>query len=137
MPVPADSGRFPRPPCHGGRSCAPAELEPKNNKQLMSFLGMLNLSKQFLPRAAEVLWLLTDTLKGGLALPVQWTEKKRAAFAAAKKLHCKATCLAHPRTDSEISLAVDVSNTHIGASCIAAGISERPTTIGFLFKEAG
>jgi hypothetical protein len=89
--------------------------EPKNNRQLMSFLGMLNFYRRFLPRAAKLLKPLTDSLKGGMAQPVQWTDEKKAAFVAAKQLLTDATCLAHPRADAEIQLAVDASNTHIGA----------------------
>jgi cleavage and polyadenylation specificity factor subunit 1 len=89
--------------------------EPKNNRQLMSFLGMLNFYRRFLPRAAKVLKPLTDSLKGGRAQPVQWTDEKKAAFVAAKQLLTDATCLAHPRAGAEIQLAVDASNTHIGA----------------------
>jgi hypothetical protein len=38
-----------------------------------------------------------------------------SAFCQVKQLLCEATCLAHPDPAADISLAVDASNTHVGA----------------------
>jgi hypothetical protein len=38
-----------------------------------------------------------------------------SAFEAAKKMLADAACLAHPELHAQLSLAVDASNTHIGA----------------------
>jgi transposase InsO family protein len=91
--------------------------KPASNKQLMSFLGMLNFYRRFLPRAAQVLKPLTDVLRGGAAAAaaVTWSEAMDSAFEAAKKMLADAACLAHPEPHAQLSLAVDASNTHIGA----------------------
>jgi Reverse transcriptase (RNA-dependent DNA polymerase)/RNase H-like domain found in reverse transcriptase len=91
--------------------------QPKTNKQMMSFLGMLNFYRRFLPRAAHVLKPLTDSLRGGQAAAAEWTDQMLAAFAAAKELLCAATCLAHPDPRATLSLMVDASDTHVGGFC--------------------
>jgi Reverse transcriptase (RNA-dependent DNA polymerase) len=71
--------------------------QPQSIKQLMTFLGMLNFYRRFLPQAAKVLKPLTDCLKGAtVATAVSWTDKRVAAFEAAKQLLGRAACLAHP-----------------------------------------
>jgi Reverse transcriptase (RNA-dependent DNA polymerase) len=61
---------------------------PGTNKQLLSFLGMINFYRRFLPQAARVLKPLTDSLRGGKAAAVEWTEPMRQSFTAAKKMLC-------------------------------------------------
>jgi transposase InsO family protein len=89
---------------------------PKNNKQMMSFLGLVNFYRKFLPGAAKILKPLTDSLRGGQAAAVEWSAEMEEAFRAAKQLLCRATCLAHPDPHAELSLMVDASDTHIGAA---------------------
>jgi Reverse transcriptase (RNA-dependent DNA polymerase)/RNase H-like domain found in reverse transcriptase len=88
---------------------------PGTNKQLLSFLGMINFYCLFLPQAARVLKPLTDSLRGSKVAAVEWTEPMRQAFTAGKRMLCEAACLAHPEPEAELSLAVDASDTHIGA----------------------
>jgi hypothetical protein len=109
----------------------------KTMKQLMSFLGMLNFYRRFLPGAAKVLKPLTDSLKGSkaTAAAVEWTEEKTAAFESAKQLLARAACLAHPEPQAQLCLAVDASDSHIG------GVLQQASRLGFqtlafFFKEA-
>jgi cleavage and polyadenylation specificity factor subunit 1 len=88
---------------------------PKTVKQMLSFLGMINFYRRFLPRAAQILKPLTDSLRGGQAAAVEWTPAMREAFEAAKQMLCQAACLAHPDMAAQLSLAVDASDSHIGA----------------------
>jgi transposase InsO family protein len=88
---------------------------PNTNKQMMSFLGLVNFYRKFLPGAARVLKPLTDSLRGGQAAAVDWSPAMEQAFQAAKQLLCEATCLAHPDPHADLSLMVDASDTHIGA----------------------
>jgi cleavage and polyadenylation specificity factor subunit 1 len=85
-------------------------------KQLMSFLGMLNFYRRFLPGAAKVLKPLTDFLKGSTeaAAAVEWTDEKTAAFEAAKQLLSQVACLTHPEPHVQLCLEVDASDSHIG-----------------------
>jgi cleavage and polyadenylation specificity factor subunit 1 len=91
--------------------------KPVTVKQLMSFLGMLNFYRRFLPQAAMVLKPLTDFMRGGAAASaaVEWSEGMDNAFEAAKKLLAEAACLAHPEPHAQLYVAVDASDTHIGA----------------------
>jgi cleavage and polyadenylation specificity factor subunit 1 len=101
--------------------------QPKTMKQLMSFLGMLNFYRRFLPGAAKVLKPLTDSLKGSKAAgaAVEWTEEKTAAFESAKQLLARAACLAHPEPHAQLCLAVDASDSHIG------GVLQQASRLGF------
>jgi cleavage and polyadenylation specificity factor subunit 1 len=101
--------------------------QPKTMKQLMSFLGMLNFYRRFLPGAAKVLKPLTDSLKGSqaAAAAVEWTGEKAAAFEAAKQLLARAACLAHPEPHAQLCLAVDASDSHIG------GVLQQASRLGF------
>jgi RNase H-like domain found in reverse transcriptase len=90
---------------------------PADKQQLQRFLGMVNFYRRFLPGAAGVLQPLTDALQGpgGKNRKLTWTSAMNAAFCKIKQLLCKATCLAHPDPAAAISLAVDASNSHVGA----------------------
>jgi RNase H-like domain found in reverse transcriptase len=88
---------------------------PKTNKQLLSFLGTINFYRRFLPKAAKVLKPLTDNLRGGQAAAVECSPAMVSAFQEAKQMLCQAACLAHPDVGAELSLAVDASDSHIGA----------------------
>ena len=83
---------------------------PHNTKQLMSYLGMLNFYTRFIPQAAKVLKTLTDALKGKPQKDLAWSDQMRQAFAL-----CHVATLAHPDLSAAISLAVDASNTQVGA----------------------
>jgi RNase H-like domain found in reverse transcriptase len=90
--------------------------QPSTCKQLMTFLGMLNFYRRFLPGAAKVLMPLTDSLKGVAATAViTWSAAMLSAFGEAKRLLARATCLAHPDEQAQLSVAVDASDSHIGA----------------------
>jgi transposase InsO family protein len=90
---------------------------PADKQQLQRFLGMVNFYRRFLPGAAGVLKPLTDALQGpgGKNRKLNWTAAMDAAFCKIKQLLCEATCLAHTDPAAAISLAVDASNTHVGA----------------------
>jgi RNase H-like domain found in reverse transcriptase len=90
---------------------------PADRQQLQQFLGMVNFYRRFLPGAAGVLQPLIDALQGpgGKNRKLTWTCAMNAAFCKIKQLLCEATCLAHPDPAAAINLAVDASNTHVGA----------------------
>jgi hypothetical protein len=52
---------------------------------------------------------------GGKNKKLVWSSIMQTAFLWIKQLLCEATCLAHPDPAAEISLAVDASDTHVGA----------------------
>jgi RNase H-like domain found in reverse transcriptase/Reverse transcriptase (RNA-dependent DNA polymerase)/Integrase zinc binding domain/Integrase core domain len=91
--------------------------QPQDRQGLQRFLGTVNFYRRFLPGAAAVLKPLTDALQGpgGKKKQLQWSEEMAAAFKRIKQLLCTATSLAHPDPAAGISLAVDASDTHVGA----------------------
>jgi hypothetical protein len=90
---------------------------PQDKVQLQRFLGMVNFYRRFLPGAAGVLQPLTDALQGpgGKHRKLQWSPSMDHTFCRIKQLLCEATCLAHPDTAAAVSLAVDASDSHVGA----------------------
>ena len=87
---------------------------PTDKPALQRFLGMVNFYRKFLRGAARVLAPLADALKGpGKSLI--WTLILEAAFHHAKDLLIKVPELTHPRPSAPISLAVDASDSHVGA----------------------
>jgi hypothetical protein len=90
---------------------------PKDRVQLQRFLGLVNFYRRFLPAAAGVLRPLTDALQGpgGKHKKLDWTQEMDNAFCTVKQLLCDAAQLAHPDPAADVSLAVDASDTHVGA----------------------
>ena len=75
---------------------------------------MINFYRKFLCGAACVLAPLTDALKGpGKSL--SWSPVLDSAFTRAKNLLSSVPELVHPSPDAPVSLAVDASDTHLGA----------------------
>jgi hypothetical protein len=91
---------------------------PLTVKDLQAFQGMVNFYRRFLPSIARTLRPLTDALRGGPkgSASVVWTSDCAAAFASAKLALLQAMCLAHPTMGARLSLAVDASATHVGAT---------------------
>ncbi len=90
------------------KNCPP----PQDIKQLQLFLGMVNFYRRFLPKCAKIFKPLTDLLKGG-AKTLEWTVFAQEAFQNPKRLLAAAVPLQHPAPNAELSLATDVSDTHI------------------------
>jgi hypothetical protein len=95
---------------------------------------MVNFFRRFLPNYAQVLKPLTDLLKGGTKM-LEWAASAQEAFQSAKRLLAVAVPLQHPTPNAELSLATDVSNTHIGGVMQQkSGDHWRP--LGFFFLQA-
>ena len=87
---------------------------PADKPALQRFLGMLNFYRKFLRGAARVLAPLTNALKGP-GKTLTWTPDLEAAFRHAKDLLIKVHELTYPRPSALISIAVDASDSHVGA----------------------
>jgi hypothetical protein len=88
---------------------------PADAKGLQSFLGLVNFYRRFFPGAACILLPLTDALRGGRKSKLVWSEDMATAVSSAKLAVCQATRLSHPDTQASVSLAVDASDSHVGA----------------------
>jgi hypothetical protein len=89
--------------------------QPTDIKQLQQFLGLVNFYRRFLPSVAKTLKPLTDLLRGS-PKRLEWTQQADAAFAAAKTALIAAVPLSHPAPGATLALAVDASDTHVGAT---------------------
>ena len=75
---------------------------------------MINFYLCFLLKIAQTLKPLTSALKGSPKL-FRWSKPISVAFSAAKQALVSATVLIFPNPSAWISLAVDASDTHVGA----------------------
>lgn len=92
--------------------------KPHNQKELRSFLGMVNFYNRFLPNAATVmspLYALITSPKRGKSVKVAWNDNADAAFRNTKELLAEATLLAHPGADAPLRLTTDASDFAAGA----------------------
>ena len=87
---------------------------PLDKSGLQRFLGIKNLYRRFLRNATRILDPLTKALKG-LGKSLQWSPALDSAFHDAKLLLPSVPVLTHPVPGAAISLAVDASNSHVGA----------------------
>ena len=89
---------------------------PSTIKGLQQFLGMLNFYHRFLPRAADILHPLYDSLKKTRAKdPLHWSPEMISAFEDGKTLLSRATLLVHPDVNAPTALTVDASDLGVGA----------------------
>ena len=87
---------------------------PSDKPGLMRFLGMMNFYRKFIRGAAKVLAPLTDALKGP-GKTLTWSSALDSAFNKAKRLLSAVPELVHPQPNAPVSLAVDASDSHVGA----------------------
>jgi hypothetical protein len=88
--------------------------QPSTQKELQIFLGLVNFYRRFLLAVVRVLLPLTDSLKKS-SKEWTWSDNMSVAFQEIKELLARATLLAHPVEEAEISMACDASASHVGA----------------------
>ncbi len=86
---------------------------PQDKKQLQTFLGMVNFYRRFILAAANILLPLTDVLRAEWSWT--WAPAVQHSFQLVKETLAEVATLTHPDPAADLSLAVDASNTHIGA----------------------
>jgi RNase H-like domain found in reverse transcriptase/Reverse transcriptase (RNA-dependent DNA polymerase)/Integrase zinc binding domain/Integrase core domain len=84
-------------------------------KQLQRFLGLLNYYRRFMPGLAKILCPLTNATAGKPKGKLSWTPAMVTAFDEAKAALAAAVPLHFPDPDAELSMAVDASDSHVGA----------------------
>ena len=77
---------------------------------MQQFLGMVNFYRKFIHGAALILQPLNDTLYGD-PKDFSWSTQMDYAFFSIKS----ALALVHPGPSAKVSLAVDASDSHVGA----------------------
>jgi hypothetical protein len=101
------------PPSGCGRHPGVPEASGRQGPAILSRAGQL--LQRFFPGAARILLPLTDALRGGRKSKLVWSEDMATAFSSAKLAVCQATQLSHPNPQASVSLAVDASDSHVGA----------------------
>ncbi|CAI2737819.1 unnamed protein product [Dicrocoelium dendriticum] len=88
---------------------------PTTLAAIRRFSGMINYYRRFLPRCADLLSPLTDLLRGRKNGNVELTPAATEAFKACKEALAEAVMLHHFDPKAPLSVAVDASDTAIGA----------------------
>ena len=88
---------------------------PVSVKALREFLGMVNFYHRFIPKAAQLMQPLHQSLKGPAGALVEWTPERAQSFVAVKAALAEAALLAHPVPSAPIAITSDASDTAVGA----------------------
>ena len=103
--------------------------KPTTDKMLRKFLGMINHYHRFIRNAAKTMAPLHALLKDK---QIQWTEEAERAFEESKRMVAERTMLAFPAKTAFLSLAVDASDTAVGAVLQQRTKDNQPwTPLGF------
>ncbi len=90
---------------------------PERQRQLRTFLGLVNFYHHFIPNGAAILHplhsLLNQTQRPSDELT--WTESTTAAFENVKNALANASLLVHPTPDAPTSIMTDASDVAVGA----------------------
>ena len=90
--------------------------EPRNKKELRSFLGCLAYYRGYLgPRYSEIALPLTDLTRKAAQHKFSFTDLQRNAFLKLKELLCNATVLNVPDYNKEFVIHTDASQRACGA----------------------
>lgn len=92
---------------------------PTTVRELRRFLGMYNFYRRFIPGAAKVQAPLNILLSGPKTKPSQsvtLTPEMTDAFNACKAGLAEAVMLAHPKSNAELAIYTDASDSAIGAA---------------------
>ncbi|ROT65882.1 reverse transcriptase [Penaeus vannamei] len=91
---------------------------PATEKQLRKFLGMFNFYRRFVPRCAQLLKPLHALITPNRAsknTKIKWTSPTNEAFEACKEALASTALLNHPLPEAPLNIAVNASDTAIGA----------------------
>nr|CAI5852327.1 unnamed protein product [Callosobruchus analis] len=87
--------------------------EPKNKKEILQYLGMLNYCSRFIPNRSQLLEPLTSLLKKNVNFT--WGICQKEAFKRSKKILTECPSLAYFDPSKEISIQADASCYGLGA----------------------
>ena len=88
---------------------------PRTKKQMQSFLGLANFYRRYVPSFSTIVAPLTDTLKKGTPNHILWNETMENAFDEIKCALTSAPILKLPDFNRPFQVAVDASDTGLGA----------------------
>ena len=92
---------------------------PTTVRELMSFVGMVNFYKRFIPQASKIMAPLHEATAGAqtktaMRQMVTWTPERQSAFHNTKTALAKATSLIHFTPGAPLALTTDASDFAVG-----------------------
>ena len=88
-------------------------IQPRDKKELQSFLGLATYVAKFIPNYANVTASLYELMSKGAIF--RWTEERQAAFELLKSSICDKVMLTAPSGAGSFVIACDASNVGIGS----------------------
>ncbi|CAH2098790.1 unnamed protein product [Euphydryas editha] len=92
--------------------------EPKTQKELLRFLGMINYVARFIPNVSEVTASLRQLIKKDV--PFLWSKEQDKAYKTLKKLLIEPPVLSYFDMNKQIVLSVDASKAGLGKELVVA-----------------
>ena len=89
--------------------------EPRNKKQLRSFIGLVNYYRDMWIRRSDVLAPLTKLLQGDKKTKWEWPPEAAAAFTKIKQIIAQNVLLTHPDFSKPFEIHTDASKYQLGA----------------------
>jgi hypothetical protein len=104
--------------------------QPKNRKELRSFIGLVNYYRDMWIRRSDVLAPLTKLLSGDKKTKWEWPPEAAASFATIKKIIAQEVLLTHPDFSKPFEIHTDASKYQLGAV-----ISQKGKPIAFYSRK--
>lgn len=100
---------------------------PKTHKQIMSYLGLVNYYRKFIPKFSEICRPINNLLKKGIKF--EWTKECQTAFEVLREKLINPPVLIMPDFTKPFIITTDASDTAIGAILSQGEIGEdRPNS---------
>ncbi|XP_045450007.1 uncharacterized protein K02A2.6-like [Melitaea cinxia] len=93
--------------------------EPKTQKEILRFLGMINYVARFIPNVSEITAPLRQLIKKDV--PFLWSKEQDKAYKTLKKLLIEPPVLSYFDMNKQIVLSVDASKAGLGAVILQEG----------------
>lgn len=107
--------------------------EPRNKKQVQSFLGFINFYRQYIRDLSKFTTVLSQLTKKGATW--EWNSEQKEAFQTIKKQFLEDIIIEYPDFNKEFYLATDASKTHLGAELFQIDDKGRHKTLGFASRK--
>jgi len=104
---------------------------PKNLRDVRSFMQFCNFYRAFVPNFAELVIPLNELTKKGV--PFEWTNEREMAMQSLKKAIAQDVVLSFPVPGAKLRLEVDASNYAMGA-VLHQIVDGKPRPLGFFSK---
>uniref|UniRef100_A0AAQ5X3D5 ribonuclease H n=1 Tax=Amphiprion ocellaris TaxID=80972 RepID=A0AAQ5X3D5_AMPOC len=114
-----------------------ATPKPKTKQQMMSFLGLCNFCRTWIPDYSKLAQPLQNLIYGkqlAMNAQIEWTDEGNNAFQHLKQQLASSSTLATPNYDKPFALMVSNKDTHMTA-VLTQRSGDRPRPIAFYSKK--